>query len=61
MAWYWFALIVGIGTPWLVMPKTLILGFSRNIRTGLTAWLGPAALTTPLMLITMWVIELWAH
>lgn len=56
MAWYWLWLIVGVATPWVVMPTVILGAFQeRGPLTGLGWWLGMCVVTVPLMLGIGWL------
>jgi len=60
MAWYWFALLAGIAVPWLIMGRSILIGFQeRGIQGGLGVWSGMCVLTVPIMFLIMWVLQMF--
>jgi hypothetical protein len=60
MQWYWFALLAGVALPWVIMGKSILIGFKeKGIQGGLGAWSGICWLTIPLMLLIMWIFHLF--
>lgn len=59
MAWYWFALLAGLVLPWVVMPRTILVGFGSGVQTGLGAWAGMCIVTLPVMFVIMYLFHLF--
>ena len=61
MEWYWIGIVIGaVVAPWVVMGGQILTGFQeRGIQTGLGLWFGTALVTTPMLLLVMWVLRLF--
>lgn len=56
MAWYWVALIGGLLSPLVVMPRDVLRGFmDGGLAGGLGAWSGIAVITLPITFVLMWI------
>ena len=58
MKWYWAAIICGLILPWVVMFKTVRIGYERGIQSGLGAWFGISIITVPVTLLLFWIAQL---
>jgi len=59
MKWYWIANIAGIISPWLIMARTIRIGFEeKGLLTGVGVWAGISMVTIPIMLLIMWIFEI---
>ena len=56
MDWFWISLIFGAGiAPWLIVPDSLRVAFQRSVLNGIGFWLGMALMTTPIVLMLVWI------
>lgn len=58
MAWQWYAMILGLAAPWVILGKSLRHTFKEGgARTGVSVWLGMAVFTTLIALLIGWIIH----
>ncbi len=49
---YWIPIILGALTPWIIMPRYLVVAFQRGGMTeGFGAWFGMSLLTIPIIFL----------
>ena len=58
MAWHWYALIVGVAAPWVILGKSLRNTFREGGGvTGVSVWLGMSVFTTLIALLIGWIVH----
>jgi hypothetical protein len=58
MDWYWYAIIVGVAAPWVILNASLRNTFKEGgAVTGLSVWAGMALSTTLFALLIGWIIH----
>jgi hypothetical protein len=55
LAWYWYAVIIGLLLPWVTMYRDIRDEFDEGFMWGLKIYLGVSAATVPAMLLLSFV------
>ncbi len=56
MDWHWYAIIVGVAAPWVILNASLRNTFKEGgVVTGLSVWAGMALSTTLIALLIGWI------
>ena len=54
--WLWIGLLAGVVTPWVIMPRSILVGFpEKGVSGGIAVWFGMCWLTVPFMLLVNWI------
>jgi uncharacterized membrane protein YhdT len=60
VSWWQLGLLLGVIAPWVIMPASLRIAFEkRGATVGFGAWFGMCVITVPLMLLIMWLGEVF--
>jgi hypothetical protein len=58
MAWQWYAVILGIAAPWVILGTSLRNTFKEGgAVTGVSVWAGMCVFTTAIALLIGWVVH----
>ena len=56
MDWLWISILFGAGiAPWLLAPDFSRNAFQSSVVNGICFWLGVALMTTPTVMLLVWI------
>lgn len=58
MNWHWYAIIVGVAAPWIILGASLRNTFREGGPvTGISVWAGMSVFTTLVALLIGWLVH----
>jgi hypothetical protein len=57
LAWYWYAVIIGVAMPWVVMYRDMRDAFDDGLKSGLGVWLGVSAFCASAILVLSFLLR----